>query len=317
MTSTADSTPDVSFVVIAFNERIRAPQCIRSILHQRTPASFEVLLVDDGSSDGTADAVAVTVGADKRLRIVALANNQGRGAARGVGVEAARGRSIALVDADVTLPRDWLDRCLAELPGNAGVGGIAVPDGDSTVLARISGAEPREVAGSMPITGNNVLFDAMVLREIGFDARDRLGEDFRLAARIQRAGHRLARVPGLTVRHEERESYWKAIRLRFETGVDAATHPRELGRLRFSDLVWLGWCGAWVIGVVGAVAGSPGWLFVGPASGAAAGVLHAATRFKPRPFGRFLVACLADIPLLFAYLVGRTVGAPRLVTRRR
>ena len=158
---------------------------------------------------------------------------------------------IGFVDSDITLPPDWLARCLVELPGHAAVGGIAVPDGDATVLARLSGALPREVPGSAPITGNNVLFDAGVLDQTGFDPGDRLGEDFRLAHRLLRNGYRLRRVTGLTVRHEERKSYGGALRWRFKNGVDATSHPRELGVVRLADVVWIGWSGAWIVGVLG------------------------------------------------------------------
>ncbi len=314
--STTTALPDVSFVVIAFNERARAADCVRAILDQRSDVAFEIVFVDDGSTDGTADAVAAATGGDGRIRVIRLPSNRGRGGARAAGVEAARGPVIGFVDADITLPPDWLARCLAELPGHAAVGGIAVPDGDATVLARMSGASPRVVPGSAPITGNNVLFDAAVLDRTGFDPRDRLGEDFRLAHRLLRDGHRLRRVPGLTVRHDERKSYGRALRWRFENGIDAASHPRRLRIVRLADLVWIGWSGAWIIGVIGAVAASPWWLLLGPAAGVAAGVMHATTRFHPRPVGPFLLACVADVPLMTAYLAGRTVGLPGLIRGR-
>lgn len=308
---------DVTVVVIAFNERAHAPETIRSILGQETVASFELVFVDDGSTDGTAEAARVAAAGDPRFRLIQFVENQGRGAARAAGVDAARGPVIGFVDADISLPPDWLARCLAALPGYAAAGGIAIPDGDATVVARISGATPRAVPGSMPITGNNVLFRREVLAETGFDPRDRLGEDFRLAARLLRGGHRLRRVPDLTVRHEEGKTYAAALRWRFENGVDAATHPRELRRLRFADLVWLGWLVAWAIGIGGAVVLSPGWLLVGLSASAAVGIAHAASRFRPDPLGAFVVACAADIPLLNAYMVGRTLGLPRLITGRR
>lgn len=317
MPATTTPEPGVSLVVIAFNERVHAPQCLRAILDQQTDMPFDVVFVDDGSTDGTAEAVTAAVAGDERFRLVRLPLNRGRGAARAVGVEAAHRRAIGFVDADITLPPDWLARCLSELPGYAAVGGIAVPDGDTTVLARVSGARPRAVGGSMPITGNNVLFDATVFARTGFDPRDRLGEDFRLAARLLRDGHKLRRVPGLTVRHEENKTYARALRWRFDNGVDAATHPRELRILRFADLVWVGWCGAWIVGFVGAVAASPWWLVLGPVASIAAGVMHATTRFYRRPLAPFLVACLADVPLLTAYLAGRTVGLPGLIRGRR
>jgi glycosyltransferase involved in cell wall biosynthesis len=311
------AAPDVSFVVIAYNESARAPDCIRSILGQRTAAVFEVIVVDDGSTDGTGDAVISASAGDQRLRVITLPANRGRGGARAAGVEAARGHSIGFVDADITLPPDWLDRCLAELRGNAAVGGIAVPDGDATVLTRITAARPRAVAGSMPITGNNVLFDAAVLAETPFDRRDRLGEDFRLANRLRRKGLRLLRVPDLTVRHEESKTYLAALSWRFQNGLDAATHPRELGRLRFADVVWLGWLLAWVIGIAGAIAWTPLALALGTVASLWVGVIHAVTRFHPRPIGPFLLACLADIPLLNAYMLGRTIGVPQLIRGRR
>jgi len=315
--SAPQPNPSVSFVVIALNELDHAPGCVRAILAQKTDARFELIFVDDGSTDGTTDAVATAAAGDERLRMVRFPENRGRGAARAAGVEAARGRAIGFVDADITLPRDWLKRCLDELPGNAAVGGIAVPDGDATVLARVSGATPREVPGSSPITGNNVLFDAAAFAETGFDPRDRLGEDTRLSNRLLRAGYKLKRVPGLTVRHEESKSYAQAIRWRFENGVDAASLPRELGVIRFADLVWAGWLAAWILGVALAVVASSWWLLLGVAATVAAGVMHAVSRFRPRPFGAFLLACLADVPLLAAYLAGRTVGIPRLVFGRR
>jgi hypothetical protein len=310
-----DVTPTVSLVVIAYNEEAQAAESIRAILGQGTDVSFELIFVDDGSTDATVDVVSAAAAGDERFRLIRQAVNRGRGAARAAGVEAAKGTVIGFVDADIELPDDWLARCLGELPGHAAVGGIAVPDGDSTVLARISGAVPREVRGSMPITGNNVLFDAGVLRQVGFDPSDRLGEDFRLSFRLLKAGHNLRRVPGLVVRHREAKSYAQGLQWRFDNGVDAAAHPRDVG-LRFADVVWLGWLGAWVVGIAGAVVVAPSWLLLGPAASLAAGVTHAASRFKPRPVGPFVIACLADVPLLTSYLLGRTVGIPRLLRGR-
>ena len=309
--------PDVTFVVIAFNERAHAAACVHSILGQQTDARFDLVFVDDGSTDGTSEVVTAAAAGDDRLRLIQLPKNQGRGAARAAGVKAARGRSIGFVDADITLPPDWLARCLEDLSGHAAVGGIAVPDGDATVLARVSRATPRVVAGSGQITGNNVLFDADVFAKMGFDPRDRLGEDTRLAARLVGAGYRLRRVPGLIVKHEESKSYGQAIRWRYENGIDAATLPGELGWLHLRNVVWIGWLGAWALGIIGAIAASPSWLLLIPAASAGAGALHAATRFRPRPLVPFLVACLLDIPLLTAYLVGRTVAIPQLIRGRR
>jgi glycosyltransferase involved in cell wall biosynthesis len=304
--------PAVSFVVIAYNERAHAADCIQAILDQRTAASYELIFVDDGSTDGTADVASAAAAGDRRFRLLRQPENRGRGAARSAGVEAARGRAIAFVDADIALPPDWLERCLAELPGHAAVGGVAVPDGDATVLARVSGAIPRVVPGRVSITGNNVLFDRAAFASTGFDERDRIGEDFRLAVRLQQSGQRLKRVPGLLVRHEESKSYLDAVRWRFDNGVDASTLWQELGIVRFADVVWIGWLGAWIITIVAAVAFSSWWLVLGLVASVAGGFAHANSRFERRPIVPFLAVCVADVPVFTAYMLGRTVGIPRL-----
>lgn len=309
-------SPEVSFVVIGYNELDRAPRAVGSILGQDTPCPFEVVYVDDGSTDGTAEALEYRYGTDPRLRIVRLPTNKGRGAARAAGVELATAPAIALVDSDITLPPDWLERCLAAFPGHAAVGGIPVPDGDAAVVARIAGASPKVVPGQVPITGSNVLFDATILRSEGFDPRDRLGEDFRLAHRLIRGGRRLFRVPGLVVEHAEGRSYLGAIRWRWANALDASTHPRELDRIRLADVVWAGWLVACAVSIGGALGLGSGWLLLGAVATAVPGLLHAVTRFHPRPLGAFLLACLLDIPLLAVYLLGRTAGIPRLIRGR-
>ena len=308
---------DVSLIVIAYNERDRGPSAVRAILGQDGKATFEVVFVDDGSIDGTAEAVTAAADGDKRFRLIRLPDNRGRGAARQAGVEAARGRAIGFVDADITLPPDWLRRCLEELPGNAAVGGTPVPNSDAAAVARISGAVPRERTSIMPITGSNVLFDADVFAHAGFDPGDRMGEDTRFAARLLAEGHQLRRIRGLFVRHDDGRTYLQALRWRFENGIDASSLPRELRAVRASDISWIGWLSATVLALGAGVAGSPGWLLLWPAATVTVAVIHTWTRFQTRPIGSFVVACLVDVPLVLAYLAGRTAGIPRLIRGRR
>ena len=309
--------PDASLIVIAFNEEKRISACLQSILEQDAPAAFVVIVVDDGSSDGTRQVVLAAARGEQRVRLVTLPKNVGRGAARAAGVSQARGRAIGFVDADITLPSDWLSRCLAELPGHAAVGGTPVPDGNVAILAKFSGSTPRVVEGGMPITGSNVLFDASVFRAIGFDPRDRVGEDFRLAARLQRAGYALKRIPNLLVGHEEDKTYRAGLRWRYINGVDASTHPRELRVLRIPDYAFAAWGLSWLAAILLSVTVTPWALLVGLGTSVAGGALHAARSFERRPLGPFLLACIANVPLLNAYMLGRVVGLPRLVTGRR
>ncbi|MEM1088966.1 MAG: glycosyltransferase family A protein [Pseudomonadota bacterium] len=95
--------PRVSVIVPAFNAGRWLKPCIESILAQ-TVSDFEVIVVDDGSTDGSVDTLVVS---DQRLRIVKQ-NNQGAAAARNRGFAETRGRWISFVDADDLLHRDKL-----------------------------------------------------------------------------------------------------------------------------------------------------------------------------------------------------------------
>jgi succinoglycan biosynthesis protein ExoO len=102
--------PDVSFVIAAYNAEATLERAIDSALAQGG-VSMEVIVVDDCSTDGTR-AIAENH-CDPRVKSVALAQNGGPGAARNAGIEAARGRWVAVLDSDDELRPDRLARMIA------------------------------------------------------------------------------------------------------------------------------------------------------------------------------------------------------------
>ncbi len=105
--------PRVSIIVPAFNAGSWLKPCVESILAQ-TAGDLEVLLVDDGSSDGSVDELPRS---DSRLKVLRQ-ENRGAAAARNRGLSEARGRWISFVDADDLLHRDKLRHQLAYLAEN-------------------------------------------------------------------------------------------------------------------------------------------------------------------------------------------------------
>jgi glycosyltransferase involved in cell wall biosynthesis len=91
------ATPDISVVIATYNRRKSLPRAIASVLAQEG-VSFELIVVDDASSDGTGDELASI--ADARLRVIALAHNLGPSGARNRGLEAAQGEFVAFLDSD-------------------------------------------------------------------------------------------------------------------------------------------------------------------------------------------------------------------------
>jgi len=87
----------ISVIIPAFNRRDTIERAIASVLAQTWPPD-EILVVDDGSTDGTAEAVRVL--GDKRIRLLRHAHNRGAAAARNTGIEAAKGDWIAFLDSD-------------------------------------------------------------------------------------------------------------------------------------------------------------------------------------------------------------------------
>jgi teichuronic acid biosynthesis glycosyltransferase TuaG len=92
-------SPRVSVVVPVWNAAATLAETIASVQAQTAP-DWEMLLVDDGSRDGSRALAEAAAAADPRLRVVGWRDNRGAAAARNAGIRAARGRFIAFLDAD-------------------------------------------------------------------------------------------------------------------------------------------------------------------------------------------------------------------------
>ena len=104
---TTGHPPSVTVVIPAFNRVGTIRAAVESVLWQ-SHADFELLVVDDGSSDGTMSALAGMT--DPRLRLLANPHNMGPSAARNTGIRAARGDWVAFQDSD----DEWLSDKLAK-----------------------------------------------------------------------------------------------------------------------------------------------------------------------------------------------------------
>ncbi len=109
--------PLVSIIVAAFNARTTIETSLRSLLTQSW-RRVEVLMVDDCSTDGTADLAERLAASDSRLRVLRLARNCGAYAARNVGLAEARGEFVSFHDADDAAHSARIARQLAPLLAN-------------------------------------------------------------------------------------------------------------------------------------------------------------------------------------------------------
>jgi dolichyl-phosphate beta-glucosyltransferase len=115
--------PALSIVVPCYNEEQRLPRTIEQIERYLAGkgTSYELILVDDGSTDGTRSIMDVAAGRNPLVRIKTLPQNRGKGRALAEGVAAARGSEILVTDADLSTPIEELEKLQPELEKGAGV----------------------------------------------------------------------------------------------------------------------------------------------------------------------------------------------------
>jgi len=100
--------PSVSVIILNYNGRRFLSKCLSSVLRTRYP-SFEVILVDNGSTDESLNVAIDIAATNKRLRIVKNSKNLGFGPANNIGFEYATGDYIVFLNNDTAVDPDWLD----------------------------------------------------------------------------------------------------------------------------------------------------------------------------------------------------------------
>jgi GT2 family glycosyltransferase len=211
-----DDAPRVSVVCCSYNGEPTIRDTLEGLARLDYP-DYEVIVVDDGSTDATA-AIAHSYGAQ-----VVSTPNQGLSAARNVGMRAASGEIVAYIDDDAYPEPDWLTHLVKGFRqgGFCGVGGpnlLPPEDGPTAECVANAPGGPCHVLltdrEAEHIPGCNMAFQKSWLERVGgCDPQFRAaGDDVDLCWRLQEAGGRLGFHPSAVVWHHRRGSlrrYWK------------------------------------------------------------------------------------------------------------
>ena len=205
---TEATAPLVSVIMPTYNRASLIGAAIDSVRRQSITA-WELIVVDDGSTDDTVELLARLQRDDSRIRVVMQAN-EGVSAARNNGIEHAAGHFVAFLDSDNTWTPDFLRASLAEVqakdaPGSFSAVEIQLDGGGREYL----GAPARRhdlLDGRNLVDLNALIVRRDVLVEVGgFDTGLRRWVDYDLVLRLLR-DHELVYVPMIGVIYDHRAS---------------------------------------------------------------------------------------------------------------
>lgn len=242
--------PRVSVVIPAYRDADRAMELVTALQAQRLPpgVAMDLVVVDDGSGDGSFARMAAGIGA--RAEVVGLAANGGRAVARNSGARIARGDLLFFMDCDC-LPVD--DALIAghlqarDAGVVATIGAVAGNGGGFWDRYQAAASRRRARQHAAGLDGSGSSQNMMVSRAAfeacgGFDRAFRTYgfEDRDLLLRLGRLG-RIAWAPGAGVRHMDALALPTVCRKMAEAGGDAAVlfserHPRAYDALGYAAL---------------------------------------------------------------------------------
>lgn len=185
----------VSIVIPAYNEEKYLSLALQSLTNLQTKKSFEVIVVDNNSSDNTAQ-LAKSFQDKLNLRVI-LEKKQGRGAARKKGFDEAKGRIIVSLDADTKVYPDWLDILTDPLLDGvvATTTSCKIIDCSSLTNVIFNFIQPKAMALYRIFSGHYWLsgFSFAILKSVyhksgGFDPGLQAQEDLDLSFRVAKLG---------------------------------------------------------------------------------------------------------------------------------
>ncbi|MBI4173920.1 MAG: glycosyltransferase [Candidatus Aenigmarchaeota archaeon] len=210
---------DVSVIVPAYNSRHTISECLRALQSQNCQHSYEIIVVDDGSNDGT-------VGVARRsIRNIVKQPHCGPAAARNHGAKQAHGSLLLFTDADCTPAPDWITEMVKPFKDKSVVGVQGVyKTRQTSLLARFAQLEIEDRYDRMArkkidflSTYSAAYRRSAFLNSGGFDEgfTDSSGEDADLSFRLTGSGSKMVFNTAAAVYHQHPDTLTKYLRQKY------------------------------------------------------------------------------------------------------
>jgi glycosyltransferase involved in cell wall biosynthesis len=218
------TAPDVTFLTPAYQAEDTLRAALEKILAQETERSFEVIVIDDGSTDGSVEIANQVATADDRVRVIAKENG-GEASALNAGWREARGAFVAIVEGDVEPAPNWLETCLPTLeaePEVWAVGGFLETPREDRWIARLAGYEIERKFETKPREAKHLTSANVVYRREAFEVAGPFDErlvnaslDSVFNGKLSRAGKRLVYEKSARVRHHYKATFFAYLRRQY------------------------------------------------------------------------------------------------------
>lgn len=186
----------ISVVIPVFNNVDYLAAQLEAVTRQEIDGELEIIVADNGSTDGSADVARRWAATDARVRLIDASERRGPGAARNIAIRLAAGAVVAFCDGDDVVRPGWLRSLVAALDNSdVAVGALDVCSLNGRPPAPPLDPWPRQF-GYLPAgLGANMAVRRPAFESVGgFDESLRVGEDLDLCWRMQLAGLRLERT---------------------------------------------------------------------------------------------------------------------------
>lgn len=221
--NTSDS---LSVIIPVYNDPSGLKDTVEGILQTRFDGEFEIVIVDNNSTDDTYDVAQSYAARHDRVHAVIEDDIQSSYAARNTGIEHATGDVLVFVDADITMDPDWLDTIATEIDDEEYLTydvEVYVPDGEDTWVARYNEhtsfpieeyAKERDFGG-----GGCIAVRREVFEDVGrFNHRLISGGDAVFGHRVAASGRDIRFTPKTRVYHPARTSLRSQIKKEIRVG---------------------------------------------------------------------------------------------------